>query len=205
MGHGVRHTIFVLSAVTGTGKTTMAERLLARDEQIQRSISVTTRPPRIGEAQGVSYRFVSPKQFHAWMDADLFLECSQVYGHWYGSLKDDVFKIIDQQDALMVIDYQGAAVVKQLYDRVVTIFVLPPGLDVLSDRLKGRGASDELIHKRLAMSNAEFDASVTFDYWIVNDTLNAAVDDLVNIVRVERLKTINQMMLYPGLVASLKR
>ena len=200
----MKYTIFVLSAVTGTGKTTMANRLLARDKQIRRSVSVTTRPPRAGEIEGASYRFVTSKQFRAWIDADLFLEYSQVYGYWYGVLKEDFFNLIKQQDVLMVIDCQGAAVLKQLYDRVVSVFVLPPDRDVLSNRLKYRGASDELIQKRLAMSNAELDASVTFDYWIVNDDLEAAVDDLVSIVRVERLKTSNQQISHPGLVSSLR-
>ncbi|MDQ3026971.1 MAG: guanylate kinase [Pseudomonadota bacterium] len=186
--------LFVVVAPSGAGKTSLVSELLQRDPNVKLSMSYTTRAPREGEVEGVDYYFVPREQFEKMIGAGEFLEHANVYGNYYGTSK----RWIDQSlagdhDVLLEIDWQGARQVRQLFPAMTGIFILPPSLAELARRLKGRGKdSAEAIARRLASAREEISHVLEFEYIIVNDSFDSALDDLLAIVRATRVSRAQQ-------------
>ena len=186
-----RGLMLVISSPSGAGKSTIARTLLDTDKQISLSVSVTTRPRRQSEIEGVHYRFVSQREFERMRDSDSLLEWAEVHGNFYGTPREAVETAMGEgRDMLFDIDWQGA---QQLQEKmsadVVSIFILPPTMAELQSRLHRRAEdSEEVIQTRLANSRAEISHWREYDYVIVNDDLNSAFDAVQSIVKAERLR-----------------
>lgn len=182
--------LFVVSAPSGTGKTTLVEELVRRVPGLVRSRSYTSRPPRPGETQGVDYNFVSREAFEEMIARGEFLEWADVFGDLKGtSLLDTKRLLADGHDVVLVIDVQGAQQVREQGLRHVSVFVLPPSSSVLEARLRGRKQdSEEAIGRRLATARQEMKAFVAYDYLVVNDDFEAAVSRLEAVVVAERCR-----------------
>ncbi len=179
--------LFILSAPSGTGKSTVAGRLLQQIEGIRRVVTATTRPPRPGERDGVDYIFMSKEEFERGMQEGRFLEYAQVYGNYYGTPKDQVERSMEEgYDSLLVIDVQGAFKVKSVYPEAVSIFLLPPSLEELRRRMVSRGYRDSNMQLRLETARREVPCARRFDYIIINDFVDKAVERLKSIVLASR-------------------
>lgn len=177
--------IFIVSAASGTGKTTLVSRLSARQPNIRISISHTTRMPREGEQNGVHYHFVSRSKFEDMIASNAFIEHANVYGNYYGTSLQAVESLTQQgYNVILEIDVQGAEQIRRLLPNATSIFILPPSMTELTERLKNRGTdSEDVIAYRLAKSREEIEQSLLFDYVIVNQDLNQAEQDLLAIIR----------------------
>jgi len=197
--------LFVVAAPSGGGKTSLTRALLEREPGIRLSVSYTTRAPRPGEADGVDYRFVTQERFQALKAAGEFLEHAHVHGNWYATSGTWLKQQIDSgQDVLLEIDWQGAAQVRKLVPGSVHVFILPPSLASLEERLRRRGQDDEpTIARRLNAAREEMRHCDQFDYVIINQDFASAVDDLSAIVRASRLRGAHQRVRYKGLLAQL--
>ncbi|MGZ3245737.1 MAG: guanylate kinase [Croceibacterium sp.] len=190
-----RGLMFVLSSPSGAGKTTIAHRLLEDDLEIAMSISVTTRPIRPGETDGLDYRFTDRAGFEAMVGAGEFLEWAEVFGHLYGTPKAQIKAGLKEgQDFLFDIDWQGT---QQLYQRmetdVVRVFLLPPSIEALEARLRSRGTDpDEVIRDRMARSRAEISHWDGYDYVVVNDDMDTCFEQVHGILCAERLRRARQ-------------
>jgi len=189
-----RGNLFVVVAPSGAGKTSLVNALLKLDSNIRLSISYTTRAPRQGEQNGREYHFVDKPAFEAMIAAGDFLEHANVYGNYYGTSKRWIEEQISgDHDVLLEIDWQGAAQVRKLFPSVVGIFILPPSLDELRRRLQARGKdSPEAIERRMASAREEISHVLEFEYIIVNERFESALDDLIAIVRAARLARVQQ-------------
>lgn len=183
--------LIVLSAPSGCGKTTILRRVMQELPGLVFSVSHTTRAPRPGEIDGVHYHFVSPAEFLAVRDQQPcgFLEWAEVHGNWYGTSVAEVEqRCHDGLDVLLDIDVQGAAQVRQRATPI-TIFIAPPSLQILEQRLRGRGTeSEEIIAKRLKNAEKELSVVDAYEYLIVNDRLEEAVESLRSIIIAERCR-----------------
>ena len=186
----LRGMLVVVSAPSGTGKTTVAERLVAAGDGVVRSRSFTSRPARVGEVDGVDYNFVSRAEFEAMAARGEFLEWADVFGNLYGTGRRPTEALIAAgQDVLLVIDVQGARQVRSAIRELLSIFVLPPSFGALEARLRRRSKDGEAaIERRLQTARQEVSAVVEYDYVIVNDDLDRCVGDLAAIIRAERLR-----------------
>ena len=180
--------LFILSGPSGAGKGTLRERLFRMLDGLSFSVSCTTRAPRPGETDGVDYRFVAEEEFLRRRDAGDFLEWAGVHGHFYGTLTADVKKALDDgRDILLEIDVQGALQVKKKIPGAVTIFVAPPSMNALEERLRGRSTETEQdIALRLCNARREMGESFKYDFTVVNDDIDAAAQRLADIVRQSR-------------------
>lgn len=187
--------LFVLAAPSGGGKTSLVAALLEREPGIRLSVSYTTRPPRPGETDGVHYHFIDEPRFLALKDKGEFLEHAYVHGNWYATSATWLAaEVARGHDVLLEIDWQGALQVRRLMPDAVHIFILPPSLALLRDRLEKRGQdSPEVIKRRLAAAQEEMRHCGDFDYVIMNQDFARAVDDLSAIVRAARLTAPRQM------------
>ena len=185
-----RGLLFVVSAPSGTGKTTVVERLVHVLPDLALSRSYTSRAARPGETDGVDYNFVSRARFQAMVSADAFLEWADVFGNFYGTCAPDAERDLSQgRDLVLVIDVQGARQVRQRCRDTVGVFVMPPSFAVLEQRLRGRSKdTEEAMQRRLQTARAEVAAFTEYDYVIVNDALEACVDRLRAIVIAERTR-----------------
>jgi len=190
-----RGLMFVLSSPSGAGKTTIAHRLLQEDREIAMSISVTTRPIRPGETDGLDYTFTGHAEFEAMIGRDEFLEWAEVFGHLYGTPKAQVRAGLKEgQDFLFDIDWQGT---QQLYQRmetdVVRVFLLPPSIEALEQRLRARGTdSDEVIKSRMDRARFEISHWDGYDYVVINDAMEACFEQVHGILKAERLRRARQ-------------
>lgn len=182
--------IFIISAASGTGKTTLVSRLLKNNSDLRVSVSHTTRQPREGEQNGVHYHFVSKEEFESLIEKREFLEHANVFGNYYGTGISGVNRLSEQGfDVILEIDVQGAEQVRQALPEACSIFILPPSMEILSSRLNGRGTdSAEVIARRLSEAKNEIKQAASFDYVVVNDDLGRAETDLLHIIRSGRLK-----------------
>ena len=197
--------LFVVAAPSGGGKTSLTRALLEHEPTIMLSVSYTTRPPRTGERNGVDYHFVTPERFEELKAAGEFLEHAQVHGNWYATSATWLKRQIDAgQDVLLEIDWQGAAQVRKLIPSSVHIFILPPSLASLEERLVRRGQDDkDTIARRLNAAREEIRHCGEFDYVIINQEFASALDDLSAIVRASRLRSAQQRVRYKGLLEQL--
>ena len=197
--------LFIVAAPSGAGKTTLVRHLLESDKQIGVSISHTTRRPRPGEENGREYHFVDVPSFLERIGQGEFLEWAEVHGNYYGTSKRWIEdEMLAERDVLLEIDWQGAQQVRKVFPQAIGIFVLPPSMAILHDRLSGRGTdSEDVIARRIAAARDEMRHVDEFDYVIINDTLQQAVGDLQAIVRAARLRYANQRQRHAALFPSL--
>ena len=187
--------LYIVSAPSGAGKTSLVKALLKTDPTIHLSVSYTTRPPRPGETDGRDYHFVDRQRFEQMLAEGEFLEHAEVYGNFYGTSKGSITRDLNAgRDILLEIDWQGADQVKSHFPESVSVFILPPSFNALRTRLKGREQdSDEVIERRLAAAAHDVAHADTFDYIMVNDDFDHAVQDLVAITRSVRLEAARQL------------
>jgi len=194
--------LFILSAPSGTGKTSLTKALLRLNINLWLSISHTSRPMRPDEVEGHDYYFVERKTFEQMLGNGEFIESAEVYGNLYGTSQKWINETIDAgKDVLLEIDSQGAQQVRKIFSNVVRIFVLPPSLEVLERRLRDRKQdSKEVIAKRMDAAKEEISHVSEYDYVIINDNMDIALRDLVCVVQSERLRMSAQLVRYHDLV-----
>ena len=194
--------LFILSAPSGTGKTSLTKSLLRKNINLWLSISYTSRLMRPSEVEGHDYFFVERKIFEQMLGNEEFIESAEIYGNLYGTSQKWINEAINSgKDILLEIDGQGARQVRKIFSDVVSIFILPPSLEVLEDRLKNRNQdSKEVIAKRMAAAKEEISHVSEYDYVIINDNIDIALRDLVSVVQSERLRTSAQLARYHDLV-----
>ena len=197
--------LFIVAAPSGAGKTTLVRLLLENDSQIGVSISHTTRQPRQGEEHGREYHFVDVQAFLEMVNRGGFLEWAEVHGNYYGTSKQWIAsEMAAGRDVLLEIDWQGAQQVRKVFPQAIGIFVLPPSMPVLQERLSGRGTdSAEVIARRIAAARDEMRHVDEFDYVIINDDLQQASRDLQSVISACRLRYTNQRQRHMSLFASL--
>jgi guanylate kinase len=185
-----RGLLFIVSAPSGAGKTTLAERLVEQTTELKLSRSYTSRKARAGEADGVDYNFVSRQRFESMIEAGEFLEWASVFGNLYGTCGPETDRLLAAGvDVVLVIDVQGARKVRASGVAATTVFVMPPSFEVLERRLRGRSKDSEAdIQRRLAVAREEVAAFTEYDFVVVNDELPGAVDRLRSIVIAERAR-----------------
>ena len=181
----------VLSAPSGAGKTTIAKALVEGSEDVVFSVSATTRPARDHEVDGVDYRFLSEPKFRAMIEADEFVEWAQVHGHLYGTSRKALQAALDDGRFLILdIDVQGAMQMRERVPDVVLVFVIPPSADALVERLTERGTEGEdTVARRIENARGELEQASQFDYIVVNDDLEQAIDEVRSIVSAESRRT----------------
>ena len=193
-------TLYIISAPSGAGKTSLVKQLLADSNQLTVSVSHTTRPIRPAEQEGVDYFFVSVDSFKAMIEQQAFLEYAQVFDNFYGTAHQTVSANLAQGlDVILEIDWQGAQQVRRLLPDSVSIFILPPSIAVLRQRLQNRGQDNEaVIDRRMQDAVAEMSHYPEFDYMIVNDDFNKALEQLKSIINANRLlQNRQQQVLLP--------
>jgi len=197
--------LYIITAASGAGKTSLIKALLAEDEHLKLSISHTTRKPRPGELNGVDYHFVDDAAFLQMLGEARFLESAQVHGARYGTSQSAVDAPLQAgYDVILEIDWQGAAQVRRLYPNAISIFVLPPSIETLEQRLNARGQdSQEIISKRVAAAREEMRHVGEFDYVTINNYFDVALQDIRAIIRAQRLVGAVQLQRYASLIQTL--
>jgi guanylate kinase len=198
--------LFIVSSPSGGGKTSLVKALLEAEPEVRLSVSFTTRAPRTGEVNGRDYNFVTTAEFQRMAAAGEMLESALIYGNHYGTSQKWVeAEIARGRDVLLEIDWQGAQQVRRLMKGVVSIFILPPSLEVLEARLKGRAQdSAEAVTRRMAAAREEIAHVSEYEYVIINEDFSRAALDLRSIVRAERLKLARQTARHGDLFNRLK-
>ncbi len=183
-------TLYVISAPSGAGKTSLVAAMLGNDDKLGVSISHTTRPMREGEQDGVNYHFVSRDEFEAMIARGEFLEHADVFGNYYGTSHIWVRETLARgQDVILEIDWQGAEQVRRLMPECVSIFIVPPSAATLRERLTGRGTdAPDVVERRLTEAREECQHALEFDFLVVNDDFDVALADLLAIVRSQRVR-----------------
>jgi guanylate kinase len=199
--------LFVVSAPSGTGKTTVVERLVRVCPRLEQSRSYTSRAARAGETEGVDYNFISRDTFQAMVARDEFLEWADVFGHLYGTHRGVTQARLETgTDLVLVIDVQGARQVRRRAAAAVGIFVLPPSRDAVERRLRGRSRDGEAeIARRLATAGSEVAAVSEYDYVVVNDDLERCVAELASIVTAERARLLRRTAVIQGILDTFDR
>lgn len=182
--------LFVITAPSGAGKSSLIDALLKEDPRLKLSVSYTTRAPRTGEMNGREYHFVDGQTFIAMLEQGEFLESAEVHGNRYGTSQAVIRDALARgQDLVLEIDWQGAQQVRRLYPDCVGVFILPPSVVELDRRMRARGQdTDAVIRRRLASAEEEISHAPEFDYVIINKDFDEAKQDLQAIIRVERLR-----------------
>lgn len=189
--------VYIISGPSGSGKDTVMKKIFEKLPEIAFSISSITRPMRPGEVEGEKYNFISRERFLEMIANDELLEHNIFVGNYYGTPKAPVVDCIEKgQDILIEVDVNGAVQIREKMPEVISIFIMPPSLEVLKNRLTGRGTdSAEVIEKRLNEALREIAGAVDYDYIVVNDDLDTAVNDFVSIVSVDKFKTDRNIQL----------
>jgi guanylate kinase len=198
--------LFIVSAPSGAGKTTLVKALLAHNKEIALSVSYTSRAPRPGEVDGVNYHFVSRETFMAMARHGDFLESAEVYGNLYGTSQSWIEgQIASGRDILLEIDWQGAAQVRRKFPGCITVFILPPSLEALKTRLTGRAQdSRDVIARRVAAAKEDISHVAEFDYVIINDKLDTALAELNAVIVAAGLTRERQMLRQQRLINQLQ-
>jgi guanylate kinase len=198
-------TLFILSAPSGAGKTSLLKALRERDAELQISVSHTTRPMRPGEEDGVHYHFIDQDRFLAKVAQGDFLEHAEVFGNYYGTDEASVRSQLEAgQDTVLEIDWQGAQQVRKRFPEAVSIFILPPSPEALHERLSNRGQdSEEVIQGRMREAVSEMSHYAEFDYLVINDDFEQALDELAAIVTTQRLRLAYQAAVHADTITSL--
>lgn len=189
--------LIVISGPSGAGKGTLCRVLLERNKELKLSVSCTTRSPRAAEREGINYFFITKEKFHEMKEKDEFLEYAEVYGNFYGTPMSYVNKTLEEgNDVILEIDIQGALKVKNKYPDGVFIFIIPPTMDELKNRIKKRGSeTEESLLRRFRSAFEELNYLSSYNYVVINDKIEPAVNKLENIIsaercRVDRVKSI---------------
>jgi guanylate kinase len=193
--------LFVVTAPSGAGKSSLIKGLLAADRAVALSVSYTTRAPRPGETDGREYHFVDAGRFHAMLERGEFLESAEVHGHRYGTSQNSIAQTrASGRDLVLEIDWQGAEQVRRLHPDAIGIFILPPSMAELERRLRARAQdSEQVIQRRLHNAAEEMTHAVEFKYAIINKDFDEALQDLKAIVRTERTLTARQLARHPDI------
>ena len=188
--------LFIVSAPSGAGKTSLLRELLQADPQLSLSVSHTTRAMRPGEQDGVHYHFVDRESFMQLVGEGVFIEHAQVFDNFYGTSETAVREqLAAGRDVVVEIDWQGARQVRQRFPEAVSIFIVPPSIEALRERLSGRGQdSDEIIDRRMRDAQSELSHYAEYDYLIVNDDFQLALRQLAEVVCAERLREVRQQV-----------
>lgn len=195
--------LYVITAPSGAGKTSLIREVLAGDAEVRLSVSHTTRAPRPGEIEGKDYYFISREQFLSMREKNEFLESAEVYGNFYGTSRQVIRKLMGEgKDVVLEIDWQGARQINKVFSHAIGIFILPPSIEALSERLRTRATdSPEIIAGRIAAAREDLSHVSEFKYVIINHQLSAAVTDMLAILRAERLTLSEQKKRWPDLIA----
>ena len=199
--------LYIIWSPSGGGKTSLVTALAARDSNVCRSVSHTTRAARAGEIDGREYHFVDRATFQGMTGSGDFLEHAEVYGNYYGTSERWISDALAAgRDIFLTIDWQGGVQVRHRFPGLIGIYVLPPSLAVLEQRLKARGQdSNEVVARRLAAARDDLSHLIEFDYVIINDQFETAVAELAAIVRAQRLKREAQMKRHESLIENLMK
>jgi guanylate kinase len=183
--------LFVITAPSGAGKTSLIDAVMRDDPSLKISVSYTTRKPRPGEKDGVDYHFIDPASFERMKSRGEFLESAEVHGNHYGTGRQVILDAVKRGDDLILeIDWQGAQQVRRLYPQCVGIFILPPSVEELERRMRTRGQdSDEVIRRRVQNAREELSHAGEFKYAIINKDFETARRELAGIIQIERAKT----------------
>ncbi|MDY6889973.1 MAG: guanylate kinase [Pseudomonadota bacterium] len=198
-------TLYIISAPSGAGKTSLIKALLQQDPQLVVSVSHTTRAKRPGEVEGQDYHFVSVDQFNALIEQGQFLEYAEVFGNKYGTSQSWVrTQLASGRDVILEIDWQGAQQVRRLMRETVTVFILPPSRATLRERLAKRGQdSDTTIAQRMAAAMDEMSHYPEYDYLVINDRFEVALDQLASLFKARRLRQEVQQQVQADLLREL--
>jgi guanylate kinase len=199
--------LFVVSAPSGAGKTSLLRALVPTDPRLRLSVSHTTRAPRPGEVDGVHYHFVDRPRFEAMVAADAFLEHARVFDNLYGTAEQSVRDLLGASfDVVLEIDWQGARQVRARFPEAVSVFIVPPSVAALRERLSGRGQdSTEIIDRRMRDARSELSHFGEYDYLVVNDAFAQALEDLRAIVAAERLRRPRQQTRFAAALEEMLR
>lgn len=200
-----RGILYIVAAPSGAGKSSIVNACLARDPNIRLSVSFTSRPPRPGERHAEHYNFISREAFQRMIDAGDFFEHAQVHGDWKGTARQSVEpQLAAGRDVLLEIDWQGARQVRAQIPAAVSVFILPPSRAALGQRMRKRGQDSEAVmRQRLAAAREEMSHYDEFDYVIVNEHFDTAVDEMCAIFRASRLRRQAQAARHAALIATL--
>ena len=197
--------LFIVSAPSGAGKTSLLRQLVPADPQLQMSVSHTTRAMRPGEEDGLHYHFVTAERFEQLVEVGGFLEHARVFDNFYGTAEDSVRAQLAQgSDLVLEIDWQGARQVRQRFPGAVSVFIAPPSIEALRERLSGRGQdSAEIVERRMADARSELSHFPEYDYLVINDDFDGALTELRAIVTAERLREPRQAGRFADALASM--
>jgi len=198
-------TLYIISAPSGAGKSSLVKALLKETPDITVSVSHTTRKPRPGETDGVEYHFVDVETFRSMVSDGAFLEHAQVFDNFYGTSRSAALDLLKRGiDVILEIDWQGARQVRGMIPGAVSIFILPPSCNALEERLRGRGQDgEEVIARRMRDAISEMSHYAEFDYLVINDQFEQALLDLQSIITARRLRTTVQQAHQRGLLTAL--
>ena len=201
----MRGTLYIVAAPSGAGKSSIVNAVLARDPGISLSVSFTSRQPRPGERHAEHYNFVTATEFEAMVAAGDFFEHALVHGDWKGTARQSVEPLLAAgRDVLLEIDWQGARQVRERIPEAVSVFILPPSREALEQRMRARGQdSEEVIARRLAAAREEMSHYAEFDYVIVNEVFETAVEEMCAVFRASRLRRAEQEARHAGLIRAL--
>ena len=198
--------VFIVAGPSGSGKDTLFKELFKKRPDIRFSISSITRPMRVGEVEGEKYNFITREKFESMLNNDELLEYNVYIGNYYGTPKGPVIDAVEKgQDILIEVDVNGAKSIREKMPEAVSIFIMPPSYAELKRRLSGRGTeSEEVIEKRMHESLSEIRRADEFDFIVVNDDINKAVDDLIEVITSSRLMLKRQKNIIDGVLENVK-
>lgn len=198
-------TLYIISAASGAGKTTLVSAVLEQLDDLEVSVSHTTRAPREGEVDGVNYHFVDKDTFEAMVEDSEFIEYATVFGNMYGTSRQHIQEqLLKGKDVILEIDWQGARQIRQLMADCRSVYIVPPSTEALRERLTSRGKDDEeTITRRMQEAISEMSHYVEFDYLIINDDFDEARDNLTAIIRGNRMLHEHQQQKHADLLARL--